>query len=173
MREVGNWLAKSGFGRFFGEQVDGKVGAKLYGVKVGDKISVKSSTKVADKGGLKNAFALAVLFAFLAILPLQGAQAGGGFVGEGSRSHSLTSVLGALKGSDGAVVRLSGSILRQVGLQKYEFSDGKNRIILKIDDEDWDGLEVSSQDLIEIYGVVDYRFGRANQISVKSIRKLN
>lgn len=169
MREVGNWLAKSGFGRFFGEQVGGNAGAQLGGVKA----NAKSRVKVGGKGGWKNAFALAVLFAFLALLPLQGEQFSGGFVGAGSRSHSITSVLGALKGSDGVVVRLSGSILRQVGLHKYEFSDGKNRIVLKIEDEDWGGLEVSSQDLIEIYGLVDYRFGRANQISVKSIRKLN
>ncbi len=96
----------------------------------------------------------------------------GGFVGDGGRTWSANSVRGALRADDGASALIVGSILRQLTHKTYEFSDGRHKIIVKIDYETWGGAEVSSHDLIEIYGRVRGRFGAANSLDVKSLRKL-
>ena len=55
--------------------------------------------------------------------------------------------------------------------EKYKFSDGKDTIIIEIDDEDWGGLSVGPDETVTIYGEVDGNTIRANEIDVKRITK--
>lgn len=104
----------------------------------------------------------------------QGAQDGanGGYGGfTGPKAQGANTVAGALKAWDDTMVTLRGKITRQVGHEKYEFTDGTGTIIVDIDDDDWYGISVGPNDTIEIYGEVDAEAFRRNEIDVKMIRK--
>lgn len=104
----------------------------------------------------------------------QGGQGGanGGYGGfTGPRAQGVNTVAGALKAWDDTMVTLRGKIIRQVGHEKYEFADNTGSIIVDIDDDDWYGLSVGPNDVVEIYGEVDAEAFRRNEIDVKMIRK--
>ncbi|WP_096025025.1 NirD/YgiW/YdeI family stress tolerance protein, partial [Campylobacter lanienae] len=92
----------------------------------------------------------------------------GGFLGPKS---GVNSVRAALSAWDDTLVEIKGKIISQVGHEKYKFSDGKDTIIIEIDDEDWGGLSVGPDELITIYGEVDGNAVLANEIDVKRIVK--
>lgn len=94
----------------------------------------------------------------------------GGFTGP--QAQGANTVAGALKAWDDTMVTLRGNILRQVGHEKYEFKDSTGTIILDIDDDEWYGVSVGPNDVVEIYGEVDAEIYRKNQVDVKSIRKV-
>lgn len=81
----------------------------------------------------------------------------GGFVGN---SAPAATVAQALKMRDDSWVGLTGRISKQVGDEKYSFSDGTGTIIVDIDNEDWHGLVVGPSDTIYIEGELDKDFGR-------------
>lgn len=91
----------------------------------------------------------------------------------GPRSGGVNTVAGALNAWDDTHVMLTGKIIRQVAHEKYEFSDGKNSIIIDIDDDEWYGQTIGPNDTIQIYGEVDAEPFRRNQIDVDSFRKVN
>ena len=92
----------------------------------------------------------------------------GGFLG----GHSgVNSVKAALDAKDDTLVTVKGKILSQVAHEKYKFSDGKDTIIIEIDDEDWGGLSVGPDETVTIYGEVDGNTLKANEIDVKRITK--
>ena len=92
----------------------------------------------------------------------------GGFLGPKSGVNSVKAALGA---RDDTLVEIKGKIISQVGHEKYKFSDGKDTIIIEIDDDDWGGLSVGPDELITIYGEVDANAILANEIDVKRIVK--
>ncbi|MBO5064348.1 NirD/YgiW/YdeI family stress tolerance protein [Campylobacter sp.] len=92
----------------------------------------------------------------------------GGFLGGHSGANSVKAALDA---RDDTLVTVKGKILSQVAHEKYKFSDGKDTIIIEIDDEDWGGLSVGPDETITIYGEVDGNTIRANEIDVKRITK--
>lgn len=94
-------------------------------------------------------------------------KAGGGFTGGGAPSVTVAE---ALKMSDDAWVSLTGKIDRQIGGDKYQFSDGTGTITVEIDDEDWRGLSVGPDDTVIIQGEVDRDLTR-REIDVKHISK--
>ncbi len=99
------------------------------------------------------------------------AQGGyGGFTGP--QAAGANTVAGALKAWDDTMVTLKGNILRQVAHEKYEFRDATGTIIVEIDDDEWYGVSVGPNDVVEIYGEVDAEIYRKNQVDVKSIRKV-
>ena len=99
-----------------------------------------------------------------------GPQGYGGFTGP--QAQGVNTVAGALKAWDDTMVTLKGNILRQVGHEKYEFKDSTGTIIVDIDDDEWYGVSVGPNDVVEIYGEVDAEIYRKNQVDVKSIRKV-
>ena len=92
----------------------------------------------------------------------------GGFLGGHSGANSVKAALDA---RDDTLVTVRGKILSQVAHEKYKFSDGKDTIIIEIDDEDWGGLSVGPDEIITIHGEVDGNTIRANEIDVKRITK--
>lgn len=92
----------------------------------------------------------------------------GGFLGPKS---GVTTVKEALRAWDDTLVEIKGKIIAQVGHEKYKFSDGKDTIIIEIDDDDWYGLTVGPDEVVTIYGEVDGNGVFANEIDVKRIIK--
>ncbi|ABK83319.1 NirD/YgiW/YdeI family stress tolerance protein [Campylobacter fetus] len=94
----------------------------------------------------------------------------GGYTGG---AYGVTTVSAALSARDDTLVNLTGKITRQVQHDKYEFTDGKDTIIVEIDDDDWRGLVVGPNDTVSIYGKVDSDMFKKNEIDVKTITKVN
>lgn len=117
---------------------------------------------------------------FLLATALCAALFGAGFEANGQKggfngpvANSANTVAAALKAPDDSMVSLRGKITRQLGHEKYEFVDNTGSIVIEIDDDKWYGISVSPNDEIEIYGEVDYKALRNNEVEVKSLKKLN
>lgn len=96
-------------------------------------------------------------------------KAGGGFVGP---SIASTTVAEALKMSDDTPVILKGKIVKSLGGEKYEFSDGTGTIVADIDDKDWRGVTVTPENTVELRGEIDKDIMRAPEVDVDSVTVL-
>ena len=94
--------------------------------------------------------ALALTFCFANNAFSQKTQ--GGFNGP---ALAPTTVAEALKLSDDTPVVLVGKIEKNLGHEKYLFNDASGSVIVEIDDDDWNGVNVTPADTIEIRGEVD------------------
>ena len=111
---------------------------------------------------------LALISALALILGLTGnSYAQGGYTGP---TISKITVKEALELRDDSPVVLEGKITQGLGDEKYQFSDGTANIIIEIDNEDWRGLSVNENDVVEIRGEVDKEFMKT-KIDVNSIIK--
>ncbi len=72
---------------------------------------------------------------------------------------------------DDTRVTLEGNIVEQVGKEKYLFKDATGEIIIEIDNDDWNGVQVTPNDTVTIYGEVDQHRHRPADIEVKHIIK--
>ena len=73
--------------------------------------------------------------------------------------------------NDDAYVILQGYITDRNGDEKYVFQDKTGSITVEIDDDDWDGVDVSPADLVEIQGEIDKGW-TAVEIDVDTISKV-
>ena len=96
----------------------------------------------------------------------QPASVRGGFQGPGL---TVMTVSEALKLNDDAPVKLSGKIEKSLGNEKYLFKDATGSITIEIDDEDWNGVTVGPDDIVEIRGEVDTHWNKPTDIEVDSI----
>jgi len=96
----------------------------------------------------------------------------GGKKDKKAKKEAVTSVEEALSAKDDQQVTIKGKIVRSLGNEKYEFSDGEKTIVIEIDDDDWKGLSVSPDDTIEIQGKVEKEW-RHSEIEVKRFQKVN
>ena len=80
------------------------------------------------------------------------AQPMGGFQGPGLATSTVAE---AQKFSDDTAVVLVGKIEKSLGNEEYQFKDATGTIVVEIDDEDWNGVNVTPQNTIEIHGEVD------------------
>ena len=78
----------------------------------------------------------------------------GGFTGPGTEM-TVVSIQEAKGMNDDAIVVLQGNIQKKIGDELYLFSDGKDTVAIEIDDDDWNGLNVGPDDVVEITGEVD------------------
>lgn len=83
------------------------------------------------------------------------AATNGGFAGP---TIAPTTVEAAKKMSDESAVVLVGKIEKNLGNEKYTFTDATGSITVEIDHEDWRGQTVSPEDTVEIRGEVDKDF---------------
>ncbi len=95
----------------------------------------------------------------------------GGFSGPGSEV-AIVSVQQAKGMNDDAMVILQGNIQKKVGDELYLFSDGTDTILVEIDDDDWNGLNIGPDDMVEISGEVDKGW-TSIEIDVDQIKKVN
>ena len=96
-----------------------------------------------------------------------GAANQGGYTGP---TIASVSVAEALKLGDDAPVVLQGKIEKNLGGEKYLFTDNTGSVTIEIDDDDWRGLSVNEKDTVEIRGEVDKDFMNF-EIDVDSITK--
>lgn len=95
----------------------------------------------------------------------------GGFTGPGTEM-AVVSVQKAKGMDDDTIVVLQGNIQKKIGDELYLFSDGKETIAIEIDDDDWNGLNVGPDDVVEITGEVDKGW-TSIEIDVEQIKKVN
>ncbi|MCA9499762.1 MAG: NirD/YgiW/YdeI family stress tolerance protein [Nitrospira sp.] len=71
------------------------------------------------------------------------------------RHAGITTVSVAQEAKDDTWVTLSGSILRQVGEERYLFQDATGTIIVDIDHEDWGKVTANPETTLRISGEID------------------
>jgi uncharacterized protein (TIGR00156 family) len=90
------------------------------------------------------------------------------FVGPEGRKPPVTAAE-AMGLPDDSPVHLVGYITQSLGDERYEFRDDTGTLVVEIDDDDWDGVEVTPDVRVELSGEVDYE-GRQIEIDVESVR---
>ena len=117
-------------------------------------------------------FSLSVAFSGVAMAAFQPNapvnQQQGGFKGP---SAGITTVAEALKAKDDSLVVLTGKIEKETGKEKYLFRDSTGAITVEIDNEDWNGQDVTPTDTVVIHGEVDKELMHAPEIDVDKIVK--
>ena len=98
--------------------------------------------------------------------PAMARNSDGGFV-----DVNVITVEEAKNMNDDAYVILQGYITDRNGDEKYVFQDKTGSITVEIDDDDWDGVDVSPADLVEIQGEIDNGW-TAVEIDVDTISKV-
>ncbi|WP_112480188.1 YgiW/YdeI family stress tolerance OB fold protein [Vibrio variabilis] len=91
----------------------------------------------------------------------------GGF--NGPIVNAQTTVAQALEAKDDAAIQIKGNITHSLGDEKYQFTDGKNTIVIEIDNDDWRGVDVTPNDTVVITGSVDKDAFEDTKIDVKRI----
>lgn len=86
------------------------------------------------------------------------ALAEGGF--KGPDATPALGVADALQLDDGRIVRLEGRIIEARGDERYTFEDASGSTVIEIDDELWQGVEVTPTDTVRIWAEVDREWGR-------------
>ncbi|MGY5453026.1 NirD/YgiW/YdeI family stress tolerance protein [Agarivorans sp. MS3-6] len=93
-----------------------------------------------------------------------------GFVGSEITSN-ITSVQSVQSMSDDSRVTLEGYIVKYMGSEHYLFKDDTGNIEVDIDNEDFNGLDITQNDKIRIIGEVDS--GRFTTIDVDRVELVN
>ena len=89
-------------------------------------------------------------------------------------ANVATSVKSILdKPVDDQHVILKGKLIKQISLEKYIFSDGKNQITADIDKDDFPAAPINENTLIEIRGEVKKDLLGAPEVDVDTVRVLN
>jgi uncharacterized protein (TIGR00156 family) len=92
----------------------------------------------------------------------------------GPSTVKLTSVAEVLKnGTDDQHVALRGKLLKKVGAEKYEFSDGTGTIRVEIDKKIFPREPIDDKVQIEIQGEIEKDFMASPEIDVDSIRRVD
>ena len=115
---------------------------------------------------MKKIFALTLLMLSLVMTTNAIAKNKGGFKGPGTKS---TTVVDAHKLNEDTPVTLKGKIEKSLGGDKYQFNDGTGIIVIEIDDDEWEGLIVTPNNIIEITGEIDKNMMSAPTVDVESI----
>lgn len=101
---------------------------------------------------------------------LSHAQFAGGFEGPSAAKNNAVSVQNALKQRDDSKVMLRGNIINSLGDEKYTFKDSTGEVVVEIDDDEWNGLNVTPESTVEIFGEVDKEWNKPTKIDVDSLR---
>lgn len=75
--------------------------------------------------------------------------------------------------SDDTWVVMQGQIVKALGDDKYSFTDKTGEIIIEIDNDDFNGVTVTSGEMLEITGEVDKDMMKPAKVDVKAIKKLD
>lgn len=101
-----------------------------------------------------------------AAAPAMAQNSDGGFV-----DVNVITVEQAKNMGDDAYVTLQGYVTSKTGDEKYVFQDKTGNITIEIDDDDWDGVDITPADLVEIQGEVDKGW-TSMEIDVDTISKV-
>ncbi|RKG30715.1 NirD/YgiW/YdeI family stress tolerance protein [Acinetobacter tianfuensis] len=89
---------------------------------------------------------------------------------EAAKNHVQVSAVKQLK--DETAVTLTGTLVKHLNQDHYEFSDGTGLILLDIDDDDWKASGVQAGDKVRVAGEVDTHRYKPTDIEVVKIEKL-
>ncbi len=93
----------------------------------------------------------------------------GGFSGP---SVEIITVENAKGMEDDTFVILHGNITKSLGDDMYIFTDGTGTINIEIDEDEWNGVTVGPEDVVEIRGEIDKGWASI-EIDVDQIKKVN
>lgn len=110
-------------------------------------------------------FVFSLLMVVGASAPLAHAQ----FDGPGAQSQLTTVEAVANQANDDQTVQLQGSIIEQVGDEKYIFADDTGEIRVEIDDELFRNQRITPDMTVAIYGEVEKDFMRSPEIDVEEL----
>ena len=92
----------------------------------------------------------------------------------GPSNVRLTTVAEVLKtGADDQHVVLRGKLLKKVGSEKYDFSDGTGTIRVEIDKKIFPREPIDDKTQLELQGEVEKDFMNSPEIDVDSIRRVD
>ena len=77
----------------------------------------------------------------------------GGYTGPSDLKAST--VAEVMKAGDDSPVIMVGHIEKHLGGERYQFKDDTGTITVEIDHQDWRGLTVGPEDIVELWGEVD------------------
>lgn len=111
-----------------------------------------------------------ILFTTLTIFGIS-LSANAAFFSNGfGNDERITTVRDARTMRDDTHVVLVGKIINSLGDEKYTFSDSTGQITVEIDNDDWNGVNVSPDTTVEISGEVDKGLFKRTKIDVDSVR---
>ena len=84
------------------------------------------------------------------------------------RTVPTTTVSEALLMEDNSPVALVGTITQNLGDEKYQFTDNTGTIVVEIDNEDWNGITPSPNDMVDITGEID-KNGNVVEVDAETI----
>lgn len=87
-------------------------------------------------------------------------------------AHNKVSVAEAKKLPDATAVTLTGTVLKHLNQEHYEFSDGTGLILLEIDDDLWKPAGLKLGDRVNVVGEVDTHRYKPTDIEVVKIEKI-
>lgn len=95
-----------------------------------------------------------------------GAEGGsGGFAGPGPQG-GITQAAQVKDAKDDAPVKLEGTLVERLHKDKYTFRDASGTVVVDIDRKDFRGQTVTPETKIRIYGEVDAKWNRENEVDV-------
>lgn len=94
--------------------------------------------------------------------------ASAGFV---DNNETIVTVAQVKEMRDDVPVIVTGQIIKSMGDEKYLFRDATDSIVIEIDDDDWNGLTVTPEDNVKLYGEVESKLFKT-EIEVDRIEKL-
>jgi uncharacterized protein (TIGR00156 family) len=120
---------------------------------------------------MKKRLAIATAAIVFGAAPLAYAQyAGPSSAKQAAARASFATVAEILKNPvDDVQVTLEGHLVRQVGKEKYLFTDGTGEIRVEIDTEDFPAARIDDKTKIKLQGEVEKDFMQSPEIDVKQI----
>lgn len=88
----------------------------------------------------------------------------------GGNVATVTTLAKAKRAYDNTPASISGYIVKQIDEDTFIFKDSTGQIQIDVDDDAWNGLNVSAKNKVRIYGEVDKDDGRT-QIDIHRISK--
>ena len=107
-------------------------------------------------------FALLSALVFATTLPAQAAF-------NGPTNAQAVSVEEVKSLPDETQVSVKGYIINSLGDEKYTFKDEKGEVVIEVEDENWNGIDVTPQTQIEIIGEVDKELMKPVEIEVEKV----
>lgn len=90
----------------------------------------------------------------------------------GGTDAPKSTVAQALKSKqDDAPIQLTGKIVRQIDNDEFMFRDATGEIKIEVEDNAWQGANVTQNDTITIFGKIDYERVGTNSVDVFRVQK--
>lgn len=92
----------------------------------------------------------------------------GGFV---NSNQAVTTVSEAKNWNDDQLVVLQGKIVKQMGKDDFLFRDATGEIEVEIDNKAWEGVQITPNDEVKLYGEVDKSWNKT-EVEIHRVEKV-